>query len=173
MANITTETSSNIFYQARCAAAKYNERLSSREKVEEIISIDRGKLYRIERGVAIPYPEEIHMMADLYNAPQLRNYYCRNCCILGKDMPEACIEDIDRITIRALVTLRKVSDTKNALLDIMEDGIIDDDEKPVLYEIVKVLDEINEVTASLKNWIKRNINNPVNRTDGIKINRTT
>lgn len=88
-------------------------------------------------------------------------------------MPEACIEDIDRITIRALVTLRKVSDTKNALLDITEDGIIDDDEKPVLYEIVKVLDEINEVAASLKNWIKRNINNPVNRTDGIKINRTT
>ncbi len=77
-------------------------------------------------------------------------------------MPEACIEDIDRITIRALVTLRKVSDTKNALLDIMEDGIIDDDEKPVLYEIVKVLDEINEVTASLKNWIRRNINNSVN-----------
>lgn len=67
MANITTETSSNIFYQARCAAAKYNERLSSREKVEEIISIDRGKLYRIERGVAVPYPEEIHMMAEMYN----------------------------------------------------------------------------------------------------------
>ncbi len=156
MANITMETSSNIFYQTRCAAAKYNEHLSSREKVEEIISIDRGKLYRIERGVAIPYPEEIHMMADLYNAPQLRNYYCRHCCILGKDMPEADIEDIDRITVRALVILRKVSDTKDALLDITADGIIDDDEKPVLYEIVKVLDEINEVTASLKNWIKRN-----------------
>ncbi len=53
------------------------------------MSIDRGRLYRIESGVAEPYPKEVHLMADLYNAPELRNYYCTEICPLGCDMPKA------------------------------------------------------------------------------------
>ena len=75
MPNITRKTSSNIFFQARCTASKHNEQLRSREGAADIMSIDRGRLYRIESGIANPYPEEIHLMADLYNAPELENYY--------------------------------------------------------------------------------------------------
>ena len=91
MANITVQTSSNIFYQARCKASTHNEQLSSREGAADILLIERGRLYRIERGVANPYPEEVHMMADLYNAPELRNYYCKNHCPLGGDIQEVNI----------------------------------------------------------------------------------
>lgn len=77
MANVTAKTSSNIFYKARCEAATHNEQLSSREGAADYMSIDRGRLYRIESGIAIPYPEEIRLMADLYNAPELENYFCR------------------------------------------------------------------------------------------------
>ena len=82
MSNITAKTSSNIFYQARCEAATHNEQLSSREGAADYMSIDRGRLYRIESGIAVPYPEEIRLMADLYNAPELENYYCRTMCPL-------------------------------------------------------------------------------------------
>lgn len=68
MANVTAKTSSNIFYKARCEAATHNEQLSSREGAADYMSIDRGRLYRIESGIAVPYPEEIRLMADLYNA---------------------------------------------------------------------------------------------------------
>ena len=64
-----------LFYKARCEAAKHNEPLSSREGAADMMSIDRGRLYRIESGIANPYPEEIHLMSDLYNAPELENYY--------------------------------------------------------------------------------------------------
>ena len=66
------------------------------------MSIDRGRLYRIESGIANPYPEEIHLMADLYNAPELRNYFCKNICPIGEDIPKAEIADLDRITVRTL-----------------------------------------------------------------------
>lgn len=65
MANVTAKTSSNIFYKARCEAATHNEQLSSREGAADYMSIDRGRLYRIESGIAIPYPEEIRLMADV------------------------------------------------------------------------------------------------------------
>ena len=52
MANLTAKTSSNIFYKARCEAATHNEQLSSREGAADYMSIDRGRLYRIESGIA-------------------------------------------------------------------------------------------------------------------------
>lgn len=79
MANVTAKTSSNIFYKARCEAATHNEQLSSREGAADYMSIDRGRLYRIESGIAVPYPEEIRLMADLYNAPELENYFAERC----------------------------------------------------------------------------------------------
>lgn len=157
MANITAKTSSNVFYKVRSEAAKHNEQLSSREGAADIMSIDRGRLYRIESGIANPYPEEVHLMADLYNAPELRNYYCRETCPLGKDMPMLELEDLDRITVRAMASLRKVAETKELLLDITEDGVISDEERPSLKRILATLDEISVIAQSLKVWTEKNL----------------
>lgn len=157
MANLTAKTSSNIFYKARCEAATHNEQLSSREGAADYMSIDRGRLYRIESGIAVPYPEEIRLMADLYNAPELENYYCRTMCPLGSEIPKAELADMDRITIRTLSTFRKIGETKEMLLDIAEDGVIDENEKPQLEEILKNLEEVEEIAQSMKLWIKKNL----------------
>lgn len=157
MANIAAKTSSNTFYKARCAAAKHNDSLSSREGAADIMSIDRGRLYRIESGIANPYPEEIRLMADLYNAPELENYYCTSMCPLGGDMPRIDVADLDRISIRALSTFRKIADTKELLLDITEDGVISDDEKGDLKKVLENLEELEQITQSLRMWVKKNL----------------
>lgn len=157
MANIAAKTSSNVFYKARCAASAHNEQLSSREGAADIMSIDRGRLYRIESGIANPYPEEIHLMADLYNAPELENYYCTNICPLGGEMPKADLADLDRISIRALSTFRKIGETKELLLDITEDGVISEDEKGDLNKVLKNLEELEQIAQSLKLWVKKNL----------------
>lgn len=157
MANITVETSSNIFFKARCAASTHNERLSSREGAADFLSIDRGRLYRIEKGVANPYPEEVHLMADLYNAPELRNYYCTEICPLGCDMPKVGAVDLDRITVRALSSFKKISQTEKILLDITEDGVISDDERPALQKVLEDLGELEAITQNLKVWVKKNL----------------
>ncbi len=157
MANIAEKTSSNVFYKARCIASKHNDSLSSREGAADIMSIDRGRLYRIESGIANPYPEEVHLMADLYNAPELRNFYCRTCCPLGKDVPEINTYEIDRIAIRAISSFRRIGETKDLLLDIAEDGIISKEERPELEKVLRNLEELEKVTQNLRVWIKKNL----------------
>lgn len=157
MSNIAARTSSNAFYQARCKASTHNEQLSSREGAADIMSIDRGRLYRIESGVTNPYPEEIHLMADLYNAPELENYYCRTMCPLGCEIPKAELADLDRITVRTLSVFRKMGETKELLLDITEDGVIDESEKADLEKVLKNLEEVEQIAESMKLWIKKNL----------------
>lgn len=157
MANVAAKTSANTFYKARCTASAHNERLSSREGAADIMAIDRGRLYRIESGIVNPYPEEIHLMADLYNAPELENYYCTNMCPLGCGLPKAEVLDIDRITVKALSIFRHLDKTKDKLLDITGDGMISEDERPELEQVLSELEELERVTQNLKIWVKKNL----------------
>lgn len=157
MANITSKTSANIFYQARCKASTHNEQLKSREDAADYMSIDRGRLYRIESGAKKPYPEEIKMMAELYHAPELENHYCKTMCPLGYEIPKAELANLDRITIKALSVFRKVEKTKELLLDITEDGKIDESELADLEKIINNLDELEQVAQSIKLWAKKNL----------------
>lgn len=157
MANVTAKTSSNVFYKARCAASAHNEQLSSREGAADIMSIDRGRLYRIESSIVNPYPEEVHLMADLYNAPELRNYYCTGMCPLGCEVQKVEVEDLDRITVRALSAFRKLEKTKETLLDITEDGVISEDERADMQKILSDLEELSGIAQNLKLWVKKNM----------------
>ncbi|WP_283682743.1 XRE family transcriptional regulator [Parablautia sp. Marseille-Q6255] len=157
MSKIATKAADNMFCQARYAAAKFNERLSSREGAAEELGVDRTRLARIELGSTIPYQEEVLLMADCYKAPELKGNYCREMCPLGKNMPKIENEGLDRISLRMVSSLRKINEAKETLLDITTDGIISDEEKPDLEKIIKTLDEVNELTQNLKNWIARNL----------------
>lgn len=157
MSNIADKTKSNVFYQARYSASTHNEQLSSRDVASDIMSIDRGRLYRIESGLINPYPEEIHLMADLYNAPELVNFYCTGICPLGKNIPKVELETLDRISIKALTAFRKISSTKDDLLNIVEDGVISENEKPELEKILETLDEVSHVAQNLRIWVEKNL----------------
>lgn len=157
MSKFATKAAENMFCQARYEAAKFNGRLSSREGAAAELGIDRTKLARIELGSAVPYPEEVLLMADYYKTPELKGNYCREMCPLGKGMPKIECQDLDRISIRALSSFRKINEAKDMLLDITADGIITEDEKPTLEKIIATLDEVNEVTQNLKNWIEKNL----------------
>ena len=157
MPNIAAKTISNAFYKARYEAATHNEQLSSREGAADIMSIDRGRLYRIESGIANPYPEEIRLMADLYNAPELENYYFTNMCPLGCNIPKVNVEELDRISLRALATFRRVEETREVLLDITSDGVIAEDEKADLQKVLCNLEELEQIAQSMKLWVKKNM----------------
>lgn len=157
MSNIAAETSSNVFYKARCMASKHNEQLCSREGAAEIMAINRGRLYRIEKGVSNPYPEEIHLMSGLYNAPELENYYCINICPLGSNIPKADISSLDRISLRAVYILREMDSVQKLLVDITADGVVSSDEVEGMHKILGILEELEQVTQSLKIWVKKNL----------------
>ena len=158
MPKFATKAAGNMFCQARYEAAKFNERLSSREGAAEELGVDRTRLARIELGSVTPYPEEVLLMADIYRAPELKGNYCREMCPLGKGMPKIeSHQDLDRITLRALYSFKKINEAKEFLLDITADGVITEDEKPDLEKIINTLDEVNEITQNLKNWIEKTL----------------
>lgn len=153
-----TKAADSRFCQARLAAAQYNERLYSKEGAAELLGVSLSTLSDYELGLTkIVPPDMVMKMADLYNAPELRNYYCREMCPLGNDVPVLELEDLDRITVRAMASLRKVAETKESLLDITADGIITEEEKPALRKILATLDEISAIAQSLKVWTEKNL----------------
>lgn len=153
-----TKAADNPFCKARLAAARVNERLLSKEGAAELLGISVSTLSDYELGLTkiIP-PDMVVKMSNLYNAPELENYYCTEMCPLGSDMPKVDIEDLDRISIRALSTFRKIEKTKELLLDITEDGIISEDEKADLNHILENLEELEQIAQSLKMWVKKNL----------------
>lgn len=135
MSKYATKAAGNMFCQARYEAAKFNERLGSREGAAEELGVDRTRLARIELGSVTPYPEEVLLMADIYRAPELKGNYCREMCPLGRNMPKIGNEGLDRISLRMLASFKKINEAKESLLDITADGIISEDEKPELKKI--------------------------------------
>ena len=76
----------NPYYLARMVASKSNDRLSSRAGASEVLGISEKRITWIENNLTNPYPEEVVIMASLYNAPTLGNLYCSTVCPL-KGLP--------------------------------------------------------------------------------------
>ncbi len=152
-----TKAKDNIFCKARLDAARYNDKLKSRAGAAEALGYaSESTISDWELGISVPTPEAVLKMSDLYNAPELINTYCHNLCPLGWDIPEITAQDLDRISIKALSSLQKISKTKEELLDIVSDGIISEDEQPTLNKVLSSLDELNAVTQELKAWVTKN-----------------
>lgn len=149
-----TKAAGNVWYEARIAAAKWNERLSSREGAAGILGITPDVVNSVERNLHKCMPVDLAViMADEYNAPELLNYYCLNECPIGcrQSISDQRL-DIDRVTVKLLKNLRvdDLSDIKDRLIDIAADGVITEDEKPDLKEILEYLDKLAKTVSELK-----------------------
>ena len=162
MGRDATKAAGNVWYEARLNAAKWNPKLSSREGAAEAIGSSVDVLNRVENGLHKCMPVDLAvLLADLYNAPHLVNYYCMNECPIGCQRPMSAENlDIDRVTVRLLKNLRvsQLEEIKETLIDIAEDGVISDDEKPELREVMDYLDELAKVLSELQTVSKRVLN---------------
>lgn len=144
----------NPWYEARKKAAEYDERLHSREGAAERLGMSVSSVADAELGLTKCMPvDKAVLMADLYNAPHLLNYYCLNECPIGcRHSISDEVVDIDRVTVKLLKRL-KVDDLekiKDRLLDISEDGVIEEEEKPDLVSVLKYLEDLAKVISELK-----------------------
>lgn len=80
----------NVYFRARKEAAKYNDKLFSREGASELLGISVSTLADYELGNTKFVPvDKVVLMADLYNAPELKYGYRKYECPIGKMMPLA------------------------------------------------------------------------------------
>lgn len=144
----------NVYFKARKSAAKYNERLYSREGAAELLGISVSTLADYELGNTKVVPvDKVVLMAELYNCPELKTGYCKHECPIGKNMTLATqVKNIEGIALRMIKEFdsEKINSIKKNFVDIAEDGIISEDEKPELKRIMNQLDELAMVISEIK-----------------------
>lgn len=149
MANGCIKGNSNIYFRCRKEAAKYNDKLNSRESTSELLGVSVSSLADYELGNTKVVPvDKVVLMADLYNAPQLINSYCANECPIGcKKEFVTEIQSLERTTIKLIDLLSsnsKISEIMAVLTHIASDGKVNDDEKDKMDYIVSYLNEVRK-----------------------------
>lgn len=144
----------NVYFQARKKAAMSNDRLYSRENAAELIGISPYTLADYELGNTKVVPvDKVMIMADLYNCPELRTGYCKYECPIGKHIPLATtVSGIEGIALRLIKEFNAddIRDIEKDLINIAADGVISEDEKPMMEKIISKLDEMSLAISELK-----------------------
>ena len=133
----------------------------SRAAVEDVSDglLTESKIEKIERGVQYPQPDDIVIMAKIYNKPDLCNYYCTNECEIGmKYVPQVkTIHDLPQITLSLLSSLNTLEKDKDNIIDVARDGKITDEERGVFEEFKNHLSEMSLAIETLKLWAEKEI----------------
>lgn len=136
MARQATKACGNRYFEARMRAAKFNERLATRAgAVDFLPGVTEEMLKKYELDITRPPNIVVALMADAYNEPELRSWYCANECPLGKDCREIPDMPPERILIRLQNAKSGVNAVASTLSDILDDGIIDAKEAEQLPQL--------------------------------------
>lgn len=158
MSKKATKACNNDYYIARYEASKNNPSFESREKAAEYIGIDRTRLARIELNQVVPYPEEVLLLSQAYNMPELCNSHCTNECPVGKKtLQKVEMDDFDRIALKVLGSLKDIDTLRMDLINIAEDGIIDHQEQDEFNSILEMLQKISTNAQALHLWALKHI----------------
>lgn len=145
----------NPCFRCRKEAAKYNDKLHSREGAAELLGVSVSSLADYELGNTKVIPvDKIVLMADLYNAPELKAWYCTSECPIGKSfpMPSSELTTVERTTLNLLKQLRQgdVEKVREKLIEITADGVISEDERTDLADILAYLDKLIKAAGELR-----------------------
>ena len=143
----------NIYFQCRKQAAIYNSAVHSRESASEQLGISVSTLSNYELGITTPPVDIVVKMAELYNAPEILNHYCKTNCPIGRSMSIGTdVKSLELATLRVIKRLNEkdIRNIRQELTDIADDGQITEDEEDRLDSILHKLDELATVISELK-----------------------
>jgi len=152
-----TKAAGNIYCQKRKEAAKFNDRLNSREGASELLGVSPSTLADYELGITKVIPVDVIVkMAEVYNAPELLPYYCHKECPLG-DLcyQEPQLKSLDRAAIQLLASLQSGIGAGDSLLAILADGEVSPNEEEELNQSMILLDNLSHCIAELQLRIRK------------------
>lgn len=158
MGRKASKATDNIYYIARTEAAKENEIYSSREKAAIKLGIERSRLARIELDQIEPYADEVDIMSTAYDAPHLCTDFCNNLCPIGirkleEQAQHSDKDSIERLVLRFLSSTQYMEDISKTLVNITQDGKIDDSEIRDMQDIFKAMDSVLKNIEAIKFWV--------------------
>ena len=124
----------NLYQRARKAT------YFSQEEAAELLGLSAESMKQYESGRRTPSDDTVHRMAELYNLPWLELEHAKATDRLGV-LPDVHIQPLPTASITLANRFRRASDQIYTLLEIAEDGIIDERERPEFDAIVADLRE--------------------------------
>lgn len=77
----------------------------------------------IELGNITPHPEEVNLMENAYNAPELPNYFCSEQCPLGCGRVDRLQpRNLESAAMKIERATRDIDEITQGISDIAEDG---------------------------------------------------
>lgn len=126
-----TENSVNIYKTARMAAGITQERSA------ELIGCSVRTIAAYEQGERIPFDDVVVRMVDIYAAPYLGNQHLRqNSEIARQILPEVVPTNLPQAILHLQKEMNDFLRLRDEMIDITEDGIIDDSER-ARWEVVQ------------------------------------
>lgn len=100
--------------------------------------------------------ENINRLAIAYQAPELRDYYCKhNCPLLGDEPPlKFKPDELGEIATQLISTLILCKNTGKTLSDIVSDGTISDHELAQFMNAFYILDQMIYAVNSILLWTR-------------------
>ena len=144
----------NIYRCARIRASKKKSQLKNRETASELLGVSKDSLTNYELNLCKHIPADIVVkMSKVYEAPELLNNYCHSECPIGHitvpPIDNSNVDNIFKLSISISNILKKGNALRDKLLDILDDGIIDDSEKEDLNLILSNLKKLSGLTNEL------------------------
>lgn len=145
----------NVYQQAR------EELNMTRAAVADITDgiLSESRIEKIENGTLNAHPEDVMLMAKVYNKPELCNYFCTKECQIGQHYVPAVetIHDLPQITMELLSNLNSLNRDKDRIIDITADGVISDDERDDFNQFKQHLAEMSLAIEALKLWADKEL----------------
>lgn len=118
----------------------------SQASLAETLQVSRQTVSKWELGTSYPEIEKLLAISELFHV---------TTDFLLKDQPVSQ-EDVrmDRLVLRFLGYAQDMDSISRDLVDIMRDGIIDDDEKTRMNDIVKTLNEVSHMIEEIKQALR-------------------
>ena len=122
MRTLDTHTMDNPYCKARMRAAEFNPAFAVRATAAEALGISVETIKRAELGLAAPSSDIVAVMADAYNAPELRLWYCAASCPLGADSAWMPAGTPEAAVMRLTSALRSAGRVVAEAASILDDG---------------------------------------------------
>lgn len=147
MRTYSKTTRQNVFARARLRAAEYNPAFANRLSAsEELVTVSADCLKSYELGLRTPGSDVVAILADAYNAPELRAWYCANVCPLGS-RPQQPDVTPEGAVMRLTSALRGAARMTGEIAGMLDDGFFTAEE----YDeyIARIRPELDELAGRI------------------------
>lgn len=117
----------------------------SQETLAEKLNVSRQAVSKWESGATLPETDKVIALSDFFGVST--DY------LLKDNIQRDSHDSLDRVVLKFLGSAKDMDNISEELIDIMRDGIIDDDEKIRMESIIETLDTITQIISEIKQKI--------------------